>query len=62
MYGVEVLGGDVDTLAAISVGEDVQVRIADHTGDVSGEGGQVTVSFLRCKLIGIVQVMHDGGR
>ena len=58
MYRVEVLGGDVDTLSSIAIREDGEVSVANHTGEVSGQGGKVAVSFFRGEFVGVVDVVH----
>ena len=48
----------MDTLSSIAIREDGKVRVADHTGEVSGQGGKVTVSSFGGELIGVVDVVH----
>ena len=61
MDGVEILCWDVDTLSSVLIRENRQVGVANHSCQVSGEGGEVTVAFFGCKFIGIVKVVHLGG-
>ena len=60
MDGMQVLGGDVDTMSSILVGEDVEVCAANHAGEVAGKGGEVSVALFRSKFVRIIQVVHFG--
>ena len=61
VHGVEILGGDVDTLSSILVRENRQIRIADHSCEVTGEGSEVSVSFFGCEFVRVVEVVHGIG-
>ena len=48
----------MDTLSSIAIREDGEVSVANHTGEVSGQGGKVAVSFFRGEFVGVVDVVH----